>query len=641
MRIKTKLLMIYIPILLIGMAVTGYWAYLTAYDSVREREYQLLTQTLTLNVMEIINERRELLIESGLENVPVFRDAYQKEVFEELKSLQQATNRHFAISDRSTETLVFSTMKAPVLLNVEGASMATIANRTVAFGESNVNDMDVLFACSEFNPWNWKVTVLQPAEPLQSSLFTIAWLTVLVTLFAVVTVSLLMGRVTQILVVSPIEKIKSAASRIAVDHKKVTIDLQQNDELGGLARDVEAMSGEIEQYVAQAQQANRAKTDFLAVMSHEIRTPLNGIQGLAALLLETPLSEKQHQYASDLKSSASILATVINDVLDLSKIESGMSEVDVTEFDLNVMLNELITLLGTNASSNNTRLVYTSKNLESVAVTSDITKLRQIIINLVSNAIKFTHKGTVRITAKLKQPSTETVGANRLVIAVKDSGIGIEPDRLEHIFDKFTQSDSSITREYGGTGLGLAIARQLAQLLGGDIKVVSKVGEGSCFTVTANVQSRLKVESSTDSVLVKKARDASLPSGLKVLLAEDNAINAVVAQALLEQLNCIVEHVDNGLKAAARVEEGGIDVVFMDVHMPVMDGIEATKRIRKLNGDLGQTPVIGLTAEAFKERHIVFKAAGMDDIVTKPVTVEALQESLVKLALKQDVTDNK
>ncbi|WP_233095090.1 ATP-binding protein [Alteromonas sp. IB21] len=633
--------MIYIPILLIGMAVTGYWAYLTAYDSVREREYQLLTQTLTLNVLEIINERRELLIESGLENVPVFRDAYQKEVFEELESLQQATNRHFAISDKSTETLVFSTMNAPVLLNVEGASIATIANRTVAFGESNVNDIDVLFACSEFNPWNWKVTVLQPAEPLQSSLFTIAWLTFLVTLFAVVIVSLLMGRVTQILVVSPIEKIKSAASRIAVDHKKVTIDLQQNDELGGLARDVEAMSGEIEQYVAQAQQANRAKTDFLAVMSHEIRTPLNGIQGLATLLLDTPLSDKQHQYASDLKSSASILATVINDVLDLSKIESGMSEVDVTEFDLNVMLKELVTLLGTNASSNNTRLVYTSKNLESVVVTSDITKLRQIIINLVSNAIKFTHKGTVSISAKLKKPSTETVSENRLVIAVKDSGIGIEPDRLEHIFDKFTQSDSSITREYGGTGLGLAIARQLAQLLGGDIKVASKVGEGSCFTVTANVQSRLNVESSAASCLVKKARDGGLPAGLKVLLAEDNAINAVVAQALLEQLNCVVEHVDNGLKAAARVEDGGIDVVFMDVHMPVMDGIEATKRIRKLNGDLGQTPVIGLTAEAFKERHVVFKASGMDDIVTKPVTVEALQESLVKLALEQEVADNK
>ena len=638
MRIKSKLLIIYIPILLIGMALTGYWAYLTAYDSVREREYQLLTQTLSLNVLEIIDERRDLLIESGLENVPVFRDAYQKEVFEELKSLHQTTDRHFAITDKSTETVIFSTMTRPLVLDVENANKATIANRSVAFGESNVNDADVLFACAEFAPWNWKVTILQPADSLQSSLSTIASLTSLVTLFAVVIVSLLMGKVTQVFVVSPIEKIKSAASRIALDHKKVNIDLQQNDELGRLARDVEAMSGEIEQYVAQAQQANRAKTDFLAVMSHEIRTPLNGIQGLATLLLDTPLTEKQHQYASDLKSSASILATVINDVL--SKIESGMSEIDVTEFALDNMLRDLITLLGTNASANNTRLVYTSKNMDSVAVTSDITKLRQIIINLVSNAIKFTHKGTVSISAKLKKPSTEEVCENRLVVAVKDTGIGIEPDRLEHIFDKFTQSDSSITREYGGTGLGLAIARQLAQLLGGDIKVVSKVGEGSCFTVTANVQSRLKVESSTHLDEGRDVQGASVPAGLKVLLAEDNAINAVVAQALLEQLQCDVEHVDNGLKATARVEEGGIDVVFMDVHMPVMDGIEATKRIRKLDGTLGQIPVIGLTAEAFKERHIAFKEAGMDDIVTKPVTIEALQESLLKLAIGQEVTDN-
>jgi len=640
MRIKSKLLIIYIPILLIGMALTGYWAYLTAYDSVREREYQLLTQTLSLNVLEIIDERRDLLIESGLENVPVFRDAYQKEVFEELKSLHQTTDRHFAITDKSTETVIFSTMTRPLVLDVENANKATIANRSVAFGESNVNDADVLFACAEFAPWNWKVTILQPADSLQSSLSTIASLTSLVTLFAVVIVSLLMGKVTQVFVVSPIEKIKSAASRIALDHKKVNIDLQQNDELGRLARDVEAMSGEIEQYVAQAQQANRAKTDFLAVMSHEIRTPLNGIQGLATLLLDTPLTEKQHQYASDLKSSASILATVINDVLDLSKIESGMSEIDVTEFALDNMLRDLITLLGTNASANNTRLVYTSKNMDSVAVTSDITKLRQIIINLVSNAIKFTHKGTVSISAKLKKPSTEEVCENRLVVAVKDTGIGIEPDRLEHIFDKFTQSDSSITREYGGTGLGLAIARQLTQLLGGDIKVVSKVGEGSCFTVTANVQSRLKVESSTHLDEGRDVQGASVPAGLKVLLAEDNAINAVVAQALLEQLQCDVEHVDNGLKATARVEEGGIDVVFMDVHMPVMDGIEATKRIRKLDGTLGQIPVIGLTAEAFKERHIAFKEAGMDDIVTKPVTIEALQESLLKLAIGQEVTDN-
>jgi signal transduction histidine kinase/CheY-like chemotaxis protein len=628
MRIKSKLLVIYIPILLLGMALTGYWAYLTAYESVKEREYKLLTQTLTLSVLKMIEERRELLIDTGLENEPVFTNAYQNEVFEELKLLNQTTGRHFSISNQGAGDIVFSTLNESAVPATDDAQKSTIAGRLVAFGESYSNNQRVLFACAKFEPWQWKVTVIQPANALQSSLSKIAWMTALVILFAVAMVSLIMGRVTQVLVLSPIEKIKSAASRIATEHKTVDIALEQDDELGELARDVELMSGKIEQYVAQAQQANKAKTDFLAVMSHEIRTPLNGIQGLATLLLDTPLSDKQHRYATDLRASATILANVINDVLDLSKIESGMSEVDVTEFDLDSMLSDLITLLGTNASANNTSLSYKSKQLSSVLVTSDITKLRQIVINLVSNAIKFSHKGSVTVTAKLKKPSTAASAENNLVISVKDTGIGIEPERLNHIFDKFTQSDSSITRKYGGTGLGLSIAKQLAQLLGGDIKVVSSVGEGSCFTVTAVVQTRTVPEAmplgSENNVNGLK----HIPDGLRVLLAEDNAINAVVAQALLEQLNCEVEHVDNGLKAATRVEEGGIDVVFMDVHMPVMDGIEATRRIRKLSGDNAMVPIIGLTAEAFKERHKLFKEAGMDNIVTKPVTLEALKASL-------------
>lgn len=631
MRIKSKLLVMYIPILLIGMALTGYWAYLTAYESVREREYKLLTQTLTLSVLALIEERRELLIDSGLENEPVFITAYQKEVFEALNALHSATGRHFSISNKATDSIVFSTSNENFRPNTEGAQKATISGHLVAFGESLSNGRDVLFACAEFDPWNWKVTVIQQADALQASLSKIAWMTALVILFAVATVSLIMGRVTQVLVLSPIEKIKSAASRIATEHKAVEIDLNQDDELGELARDVELMSAKIEQYVDQAQQANKAKTDFLAVMSHEIRTPLNGIQGLATLLLNTSLTDKQYKYATDLRSSSTILANVINDVLDLSKIESGMSEVDVTEFDLDTMLGDLITLLGTNASANSTSLSYQSKNLASVRVTSDITKLRQIVINLVSNAIKFSHKGSVFVSAKLKKPVTDSSSPNSLVIAVKDTGIGIEPERLSHIFDKFTQSDSSITRKYGGTGLGLSIAKELAQLLGGDIKVVSTVGEGSCFTVTAEVQAR-SLPGNSQSEFDQGAKGSkSVPKGLRVLLAEDNAINAVVAQALLEQLKCNVEHVDNGLKAASRVEEGGIDVVFMDVHMPVMDGIEATRRIRKMNEDSAKVPIIGLTAEAFKERHTLFKEAGMDSIVTKPVTLEALRESLQSL----------
>jgi CheY-like chemotaxis protein/anti-sigma regulatory factor (Ser/Thr protein kinase) len=290
-------------------------------------------------------------------------------------------------------------------------------------------------------------------------------------------------------------------------------------------------------------------------------------------------------------------------------------------------------LLGINASANHTRLEYKSKNLDSVMVTSDVTKLRQIVINLASNAIKFTHEGTVTVTASLKKVAGPSVEENRLVISVKDTGIGIEPDRLEHIFDKFTQSDSSISRRYGGTGLGLSIAKELSQILGGDVKVASRVGEGSCFTMSAMVSARTIDSASLQEAQSNLDKNTILKPGISVLLAEDNAINAVVAQALLEQLGCTVTHVDNGLKAAVKVEEETFDVIFMDIHMPVMDGVEATRRIRSLPSDVSQIPIIGLTAEAFKERHDAFKQDGMNDVVTKPITIEALKGSLLKLAL--------
>lgn len=626
MKIKFKLLATFVPILFIGMTTTGYWSYLTAYESVREKEYQLLTQTLSLTFMELVNERHFLLVNSGLENVPVFRDAYQKEVFDELKLLHRSTGKHYTVTNASSHEILFSTQETWSRPPTDNASIVSVNSYKVAFGEAELNGEKVLFACTSFAPWNWKLTISQPTNALERSLVKITWTALIVTLLSLILVSFLLGRVIHHFVLKPVSKIKQATGHIAEEKSQVSISVREHDELGELARDVEVMSADIADYVTKAQSANKAKTDFLAVMSHEIRTPLNGIQGLATLLLETPLDEKQKQYATDLKTSAGILAQVINDVLDLSKIESGRTEMDLTEFNPDDMLRDLVTLLGTNASANNTRLEYRSRDLDNVVITSDITKLRQIVINLTSNAIKFTREGTVTVSAKLKGRETENP---QLVVTVKDTGIGIAPERLQHIFEKFMQSDTSISRRYGGTGLGLSIAKELAQLLGGDINVVSREGEGSCFTVNVQVKVRSADEQQQEQLQKFDASEAQLSSGLRVLLAEDNAINAVVAQALLEQLGCHVDTAENGLEASIKVESNAYDAVFMDIHMPVMDGVEATQRIRAAKNNSASVPIIGLTAEAFTERHQVFIQAGMNDVVTKPVTLEALRKSLL------------
>ena len=627
MKIKSKLLATFVPILFLGMTITGYWSYLTAYDSVREKEYQLLTQTLSLTFMELVNERHFLLVNSGLENVPVFRNAYQKEVFVELELLHKSTGKHYTVMNASSNEILFSTMEGWSTLITDNTEVMNANNKRITFGEAELNEEKVLFAATSFVPWNWELTISQPTNALEHSLVKITWTALVVTLFSVVLVSFLLGRVVQQIVLKPIGKIKQATGLIAEDKCQVSISVKEHNELGELARDVEVMSADIADYVAKAQSASKAKTDFLAVMSHEIRTPLNGIQGLATLLLETPLNAKQQKYATDLKTSANILAQVINDVLDLSKIESGRTEIDATEFHVNDMLKDLVTLLGTNASANNTRLEYRSRDLDDVLVISDITKLRQIVINLISNAIKFTREGTVTVSAKLKDKVTNNP---HLIVSVKDTGIGIAEDRLSSIFEKFTQSDTSISRRYGGTGLGLAIARELAQLLGGDINVVSREGEGSCFTVNLPVTVRESIVQ-TEQTSTQGAVETKLPTDLKVLLAEDNAINAVVAQALLEQLGCEVDTAENGLEASLKVASQVYDVVFMDIHMPVMDGVEATQRIRSTKLPEANVPIIGLTAEAFTERHQAFKEVGMNDVVTKPVTLEALQKSLLRV----------
>ncbi|MBN0059099.1 response regulator [Pseudomonas aeruginosa] len=620
--IRTRMLAISLgPALLLTLLLTAYFTYSRLQD---------LRQKLT-HTGQLIADQLAPAAEYGViaGNTPVLQKLLQA-------TLDTPHVRFIEVRDRNDNILVYVEQLPGALQNAAPIDIfhSTIQRQRIALASDPLLDGASEGDGQSGEDYLGRVVVGMSNDAFSQRQQEILLKAALLAAFALILTFLVARRLAQRLS-APISTMGQAVEAIQSGDYKTSLPILDDGEIGDLARHINNLasgldraSREQEQAISQlisareeAEQANRAKSDFLAMMSHELRTPMNGVLGMLQLLETTEQTREQAEYTALATESTEHLLKVINDILDFSRIERGALELECIPFNLLELVQGSALVFQHSAQQRGLALeLQIQAGLENIEVCGDPTRIRQILVNLLGNALKFTEEGAIHLSLEWQALDHDVLW---LTCAVHDSGIGISPERLEHMFDAFQQADSSISRRYGGTGLGLAIARTLAERMGGTLQAESKEGSGSTFTL----EIPLPFQQSPAHRQQAAGDAAPVAAGQEILLVEDNPVNQTVIEAMLRSLGYRVTLVADGIQAVRSAERQRYDAILMDCRLPVLDGYSATREIRaQENGR--QVPIIALTANALQGDRENCLQAGMNDYLAKPFKRAELQRIL-------------